>query len=144
MELVPPATWQWEAYLACTDTSELGQKIEQVAGDDMDDFALRLDPPLDADHASAEDNPTKLFEHLLPDDDVGPGGLVLDGHEHDAFITTRERWCRNSARISAGGLPLASFPRVWATRRDGYYLAENRAIGRNSTALPVNRLGSAI
>lgn len=55
----------------------------------MHDFSLALHPALHAEHAGTEKQRPVLFEHFLPDHDIGDAGLVLHGDKHDALGRTR-------------------------------------------------------
>jgi len=58
-------------------------------GDAVRRVAFVLHPPGDADHARGHDGGAVSLEAFRPDDEVGDGVLVLDGHEYDAARRAR-------------------------------------------------------
>lgn len=59
--------------------------VNDAIADDVDDLALFLHPPLQADHGRRHHGAALRLEAVGPQDPVGDAGLVLDRDEQDAL-----------------------------------------------------------
>ena len=84
MQLVAAAVGQGEWRVPLADARQLGREVGDPVDHDMHHLTLALDPARHGDHAGGEDDAAMLLEDLLPDDEIGDAGLVLEGDEHDA------------------------------------------------------------
>ena len=83
--LVAASMRQWESGVAAADGPELGRKVNEPMGDEVDHLALSLNTSAHSDNAGAHHDAAEFLEHLRPDHQVGDPGLVLQGDEHHAF-----------------------------------------------------------